>query len=114
MAKVDEVYIVSSTTTPFVLRKYGESGHKTGKRLIVGNCYAHALMNGEGVSMQQHRMSSFLEFPFPCFPRTTYIISKTLYTLGEGIIRGQIFFFSMSYYIVAQLNMKIVDLLPIF
>jgi hypothetical protein len=51
VTKGDEVYIVSGTTTPFVLRKYGESGHQTGKRLIIGDCYVHGLMNGEGANM---------------------------------------------------------------
>ena len=76
VAKGDEVHIVSGTTTPFVLRKYGESGHETGKRSIVGDCYVHGLMNGEGVSMPAAQNVELLSSRFCashelhiCFPR---------------------------------------------
>jgi hypothetical protein len=54
-----EVSIVFDTTTLFVLRKYGESRHDTGKRSMVGDCYVHGLMNGEGVSMAAQNVELF-------------------------------------------------------
>lgn len=47
----DEVWIVEGAKTPFVLREYHYTGKRMKTRTVVGDCYVHGLMKGEGMGL---------------------------------------------------------------
>jgi hypothetical protein len=47
----DEVCIFHGAATPFILRKEERDENFKPRHVLVGECYIHGLMNGEGLEM---------------------------------------------------------------